>query len=196
MAKTGMIAAGFAAAIVCFASSTLRAEPVVPGAAEMTKYSFLRGSKWYVPSSTLPAMEMNLKNGKVSGVVDQTVWNITGYRYGYFWGTTAAVFTRQGTGSVSPEVSCASMLGSVTPDGQIYITFVGQGQKSTLGAVRGIGTLKPISGGWRFQMQMSTGTTSVLAHWSYMMQCKPGQACQAKLPGSNLSLSQFLAQCS
>jgi len=42
---------------------------------------------------------------------------------------------------------------------------------------------------------MSTGFNSVLAHWSYMDQCKPGQPCEAQLPGSDLSLEQFLAQC-
>jgi hypothetical protein len=28
-----------------------------------------------------------------------------------------------------------------------------------------------------------------------MDQCRPGQSCQARLPGTNLSLSQFVALC-
>jgi len=75
-AATGLLFA----VIACFGNLAARAEPVVPNAADMVKYIFLRGSKWYVPSETLPAVEMNLANGKVSGVVDQTVWDITGYR--------------------------------------------------------------------------------------------------------------------
>ena len=42
---------------------------------------------------------------------------------------------------------------------------------------------------------MATGTTTLVAHRSYMAQCKKGEACEAKLPGSDLSLTQFLAQC-
>ena len=195
MARARSIAAGCVLAVACLASLAVRAEPVIPNAADRVQFGFLRGSKWYVPAQTLPAIEMNLANGKVSGVVDQTVWDITGYRYGYFWGRTAAVFTRQAAGVPNSQLSCASMLGSVTPDGRVYITFTPQGQKTTLGAVRGIGTLTRSGSGWQFEMQMSTGTTSVIAHWSYMAQCRPGQACEAKLPGSDLSLAQFLAQC-
>jgi len=40
-------------------------------------------------------------------------------------------------------------------------------------------------------MQMSTGTTSLIARRSYMEKCKPGQPCEAQLPGSDLSLSDF-----
>lgn len=189
------IAAFCGVALACFAACAAGAEPVVPNAPETIKYSFLNHSQWYVPTATLPAVEMNLADGKVTGVVDQTVWDITGYRYSYFWGRTAAVFTRQVGGKPQMSLSCATMLGSVTPDGQVYITFVPQGQKTALAAVRGIGTLKPSGHGWLFQMQMSTGTTTLVAHRSYMAQCKTGEACEARLPGSELSLSQFLAQC-
>lgn len=190
------MAAGCAFALACFGGATAWAEaPVAPNAADLAEYSFLGGSTWYVPTQTLPAIEMNLANGNISAVADQTVWAITGYRYGYFWGRTAAVFTRQIAGASRSALSCASMLGSVTPDGRVHITFVPKGQKTTLGAVRGIGALSRASHEWLFEMQMSTGATSVVAHWSYMAQCRPGQACEAKLPGSALSLKQFLAQC-
>jgi hypothetical protein len=195
MATARSIAALCGVALACFAISAAGAEPVVPNAPDTIKYSFLNHSQWYVPTATLPAVEMNLANGQVSGVVDQTVWDITGYRYSYFWGRTAAVFTRQVGGKPQMSLSCATMLGSVTPDGQVYITFVPKGQKTALAAVRGIGTLKPTAHDWLFQMQMATGTTTLVAHRSYMAQCKKGEPCQSKLPGSDLSLTQFLAQC-
>ncbi|HVZ53887.1 MAG TPA: hypothetical protein VG986_18105 [Pseudolabrys sp.] len=193
MLRSTLVSCAFAAA--CLLSVAAGAEPVVPNAPDMVKYSFLGHSQWYVPAETLPAVEMNLATGKVFGVVDQTVWDITGYRYGYFWGRTAAVFTRQVGGKPQASLSCATMLGSVTSDGQVYITFVPKGQKTALAAVRGIGSLKPTAHDWRFQMQMSTGTTTLIAHGSYMAQCRAGQACETKLPGSDLSLKQFLAQC-
>lgn len=63
------------------------------------------------------------------------------------------------------------MLGSAMPDGRIHIAFVPQGRKTILRAVRGTGTLTRIGAGWLFEIQESTGTTSVVAHWSYMAQC-------------------------
>ena len=60
----------------------------------------------------------------------------------------------------------------------------------------GIGTLAKVARqGWTFEMQMATGAMSVLAHWSYMYQCKSGDACETTLPGTNQSLADFLAQC-
>jgi hypothetical protein len=164
-------------------------------ASDAQTYDFLKGTQWYVPPATLPAVQMNLQNDKIVPLADQTVWNITGSDHGYFWGRSVAVIRPWESSLSSGNPSCSRLLGSVTPDGQVYITFVDSDQKTTVGAVRGIGTLKSYGAAWRFQMQMSTGATGVVAHWSYMLQCKAGQPCETKLPGSNLSLAQFLAQC-
>jgi hypothetical protein len=192
---TRNVMASMMAAVILLGSSFAWAEPVTtaPGVA---KFSFLRGSKWYVPRQTLPAIEMKLQTGATRAIVDQTVWNITNYRDGYFWGRTAAVFTYPAGGQPASGPSCSRMVGSVTPSGNIHITFIPDGQKTLLGSVVGTGTLTGNkSDGWTFEMQMSTGTTSVIAHWSYMDQCKPGDACETKLPGSKLSLADFLKQC-
>jgi hypothetical protein len=160
------------------------------------QFNFLRGSKWYVPPETLPAVEVKLKTGRVRAVIDQTVWDIPNYRDGYFSGRSVAVLKYAATGQPIGPVACSRLIGSVTPSGHVYITFVDADQATAFGAVRGIGTLSGNDqDGWRFEMQMSTGATSVVAHWSYMDQCKPGQACEAQLPGSDLSLADFLAQC-
>jgi hypothetical protein len=191
-----IIAAGVIAAAGGLGCSTTWAAPPTATVQDVAKFSFLRGSKWYVPRQTLPAIEMKLRSGAVRAIVDQTVWDITDYRDGYFWGRTAAVFTYAGSGQPAGDPACSRMVGSVTPSGRIHITFIPEGQNTMLGAVRGTGTLTGNnSEGWTFEMQMSTGTTSVIAHWSYMEQCKPGQPCENRLPGSNLSLANFLKQC-
>jgi hypothetical protein len=196
MMKAFGIAVGGAMIIAWLGGSATTAEPLGNATRGVGQFRFLQGSKWYVPAETLPAMELQLRNGRVRALVDQTVWDITNYRDGYFWGRTAAVFKYAATGQPVGGPACTTMVGSVTPDGRIYITFVSQGQKTTLGATRGIGTLTGNDQqGWTFQMQMSTGVNTVIAHWSYMDQCKAGDACEAQLPGSDLSLADFLAQC-
>ena len=196
MTASGSVGAALAAAVVCFGTVAAGAEPAIPRASAVAKYRFLQDSKWYVPTATLPAIEFKLRNGVARSLIDQTVWDITSYRYGYFWGRSVAVFTRPGSGEPIAAPSCTRMVGSVTPSGRVHITFIGEDQNTVMGAVRGIGTLSgDDQQGWIFEMQMSTGSTSLIAHWSYMEQCKPGQQCEAQLPGSDLSLSDFLAQC-
>ena len=192
--KTAPIIAACAAVIGwCGIPATKASSLNQPGPGQ---YSFLRGSKWYVPPSTLPAIEMRLKTGRVRALVDQTVWDITHYRYGYFWGRTVAVFKYVNTGQPIGDPGCSRMVGSVTPSGRVHITFIPDGPPVTSLATTGLGTLSGNkTDGWTFEMQMSTGVTKLLAHWSYMVQCKSGQACEAKLPGSDLSLADFLAQC-
>jgi hypothetical protein len=159
------------------------------------QYGFLRGSKWYVPTETLPAVNMPLNSNVVQPLSDQTVWEITGYSKGYFWGRSVAVFKRPSGAQLGP-VACSRMLGSVTPSGRVHITFVPQRDVTTRSAVTGIGTLaREAPQGWTFEMQMATGTASVVAHWSYMYQCKSGDACETTLPGTSQSLDEFLAQC-
>lgn len=184
------------AAIVSLGSFAAAAAPATQPQASVRQYDFLRGSKWYVPTSTLPAIEMDLSDDRVRAVEDQTVWEITNYRYGYFWGRTVAVFKYAATGQPIGAPGCSRMVGSVTPDGRVHITFIPDGQNNMSLATVGTGTLsRNGTDGWLFQMQMSTGTTSVIAHWSYMAQCKPGDQCKRRLPGTTQSLSQFLAQC-
>lgn len=196
MTTTRIIAVSLAATVISLGYPAAWAKPPTTTEQAVVKFSFLRDSKWYVPRQTLPAMEMKLQTGRVRAVVDQTVWHITNYRDGYFWGRTAAVFTYAGTGQPIGDPACSRMVGSVTPSGLVHITFIPAGQNTMLGAVVGTGTLTGSNAeGWAFQMQMSTGTTSVIAHWSYMDQCKSGDACEAKLPGSQLSLADFLQQC-
>jgi hypothetical protein len=196
MLRAGILAAACAAAITCLGGVAASAEQPIATANGVAQFRFLRGSKWYVPPETLPAMEFKLSNGRARALIDQTVWDITDYRYGYFRGRTVAVFKYAATGEPLGEPACSRMVGSVTPTGRVHITFIPNGDRTMSNATVGTGTLTGSDQeGWVFEMQMSTGFNSVVAHWSYMEQCKPGQPCETQLPGSTLSLEEFLAQC-
>jgi hypothetical protein len=161
------------------------------------RYEFLKGSQWYVPTATLPAISVDPSTAAVTPLIDQTVWNITGYQSGYFTGVSIALFQSPTTGTAKFPVSCTDMVGSVTPSGVVLISFFNPSDpNAAANATIGTGTLaKEANGVWRFTMQMTTGSRSVIAHWSYMNQCKKGEACVGKLPGADLSLQSFIAQC-
>lgn len=194
MCKPG-IGAAIAIAFIAVVGPTR--ESVAAPLPDMAKYDFLEGSKWFVPHSTLPAITFDLATGTASAIVDQTVWDITHYRYGYFWGRTVAELRDAESGELLSEPSCMHLVGSVTPRGQVHITFINQDQPTALTATRGTGWLVWHGRtGWRFEeMQMSAGMTSVVVHWSFMEQCKPGQTCEAQLPGTDSSLWDLLDVC-
>jgi hypothetical protein len=195
MAK--LIAALLAAALIGAGHADARAEQPGLSAPGSSQFNFLRGSTWYVPPQTLPAAQLMLDSGLVEGVIDQTVWQITDYSAGYFWGYSIAMLKRMATGEQIGSTSCSRLLGSVTPAGHVHIAFVPQGDHTTSKSTIGTGYFQNVAPqGWTFEMQTSTGATFVLAHWSYMYQCKAGQPCESRLPGTTMSLSQFVSQCS
>jgi hypothetical protein len=60
----------------------------------------------------------------------------------------------------------------------------------------GLGRIVKKGGQWTMENQMSTGLGAVqIGHWAYMVQTKPGQPSWNSLPGVNVSVEQFLAQC-
>lgn len=50
------------------------------------RWDFMKESFWYVPPAGLPSYNLDITNGNVQLLADQTVWKIEGYEYGYFWG--------------------------------------------------------------------------------------------------------------
>ena len=64
----------------------------------MRRWSWLANTYWYVPTSNLPAVLFNSSTGTLAPVSDQTVFQITGYRDGYFWGKAV---TQLGSSSAS-----------------------------------------------------------------------------------------------
>ncbi|WP_421695244.1 hypothetical protein [Aestuariivirga sp.] len=173
----------FAAALAVFALS-------LPANADtVADWRWLNGTTWIVPTTGLPAYVYVPSSNVLTPVQDQTVYQITGYRNGYFWGRTS---TKLGSGSIT----CKSLVGSVTPEGKIYLTFTNypftEGTESTVG----IGNMTRKLGQWTMANQMSTGTSSVqIGHWAYMVQSYPGTTSWASLPGANMSVPSFMQPC-
>lgn len=144
-------------------------------------------STWVVPPSTLLAYSYN--NGSITPVSDQTVWVFSSYNQGYFSGTSY-------TSINNTILSQRYLIGSVTSQGKVLITFY-SGTSTSSDLVSGSGDLNVASSGQcTFIMQMNTGTNGVngITHWSYMVPVKPGDVYYNNLPGTGLSVPEFLAQ--
>ena len=150
------------------------------------------GTYWYVPSANLPAVEWDSSDPQnYSPILDQTVWHIEHYEGGYFFGTVVAQI------GVHPP-QCQYLIGSVTPNGTVYITFnslatvpVGSPTLTT-----GVGKMVLKGNDWTFNMQMSSGSSSFqVAHWAFMLECTPDDECWTDLPGVQQSLPDFLSNC-
>ncbi len=146
----------------------------------------LENTTWIVPPSTLLAYSYD--SGTTKAVSDQTVWVIDRYEQGYFFGTAYAsvdTFT----------LSETNMVGSITPSGEVYITFYPiSGSSSSTDVVKGIGQFKKKDGKYRFVMQMNSadGTPQGLSHWSYMISVLPNDYFYQHLPGIGKSVPQFI----
>ncbi|MCE0721881.1 hypothetical protein [Legionella resiliens] len=156
------------------------------GSADPYQYCF-KNSTWIVPPQTLLAYLYD--NANFTPVSDQTVWVISSYNQGYFTG--------QSYTSINNSIlSQRYLIGSVTSEGKVYITFY-SGTSSRTDLVNGIGALRVKSSSQcSFIMQMNSGQNGVsgLTHWSYMIPVKPGDVFYNNLPGTNMSVPQFLAQ--
>jgi hypothetical protein len=161
------------------------------------QWRWLAGTYWYVLPVDLPALQLGPSDGVMSWLVDQTVWHITGYENGYFWGVTAAMM--YAAGEAMPErgpasrISHLTMLGTVLPGGRVQITFVPT-RRVGGSSVVGIGQVVKFGGGWAFEMQMTTdrGGARVL-HWANMVQTREGDSSWLQLPGLTYSVPELLA---
>jgi hypothetical protein len=156
-------------------------------------WSFLQNSYWYVPTVNLPALLSSTANGGTFiPITDQTVFYIQRYVKGYFWGTVATELTVAGQ---SRGPACFQMVGSVTPEGTVNLSFTPTGSSGAPTA--GFGTMRPIGRQWTMENQMSTSQSGGTAtHWAYMVQCRVGQPCMRSLPGTDLTIAQLLDDCS
>lgn len=172
----------FVAGALGFAAASMPAT-----AANVLDWRWLEGTTWYVPTSGLPAYVYIPAVNQLVPIQDQTVYTITGYRNGYFWGRT--------TTSVNGVSSCKSLVGSVTPEGRVYLTFTTypfDGSASTVG----IGMMVFKAGQWTMINQMSTGSASAqVGHWAYMVRTSSGSDSWQSLPGVETSVEDFTAPC-
>lgn len=193
----------FAAALI---SAAATASPVARGAdaaPQSGRWQWLAHSYWYVPKEYLLAIASSPALTTPIPVSDQTVYYISDYAGGYFWGTTAVSYTPPGGSAASAAVSCLQLVGSVTPEGAVHLTFTLLGSKSgptggsTSQPTVGLGTMTRQRYQWTMENQMSTVAVGdiLLTHWAYMYQCKPSEPCFAELPGVGVSVPDFLASC-
>ena len=174
----------FLAAALAAATASLPAS-----AATVRDWSWLNGTTWYVPTNGLPAYAYTPSQNQLTVLQDQTVYNITGYRNGYFWGRTAAKLG-------NAAITCKSLVGSVTPEGQIYLTFTDFPYTAGVMPTIGIGGMVRKGKQWTMANQMSTGSSTLqIGHWAYMLQTRPGTASWYSLPGVNMSVPDFMAPC-
>jgi hypothetical protein len=148
----------------------------------------LNNSVWIVPPSTLLAFEY--LNGNHIAVSDQTVWVINEYNQGYFFGDSY-------TSLNNSLLSQRKIVGSITPCGNVYITFYSlSGNEQNIDVVNGFGTFKKHKGKYSFLMQMNSAQNSLtgLSHWSYMISVKPEDYFYQHLPGVGMSVPQFISQ--
>jgi hypothetical protein len=166
--------------------------PAAPVGSSQGDWTFLADSYWFVPPANLLALLSSTTNGGTFiPISDQTVFYIEDYQGGYFWGRVATMLT---IGSESSGPNCYQMVGSVTPQGSVNLSFTPTGHTGT--QTSGLGTMRFIRGQWTMENQMSTSVSEgTVTHWAYMAQCTSGQPCMKSLPGTDLTISQMLAEC-
>jgi hypothetical protein len=125
------------------------------------RWSWLANAYWYVPPPNLPAVVYNSTTGSRRIVSDQTVFHIKNYFDGYFWGDTV---TQLGP---TPAVS-STLLGSVTPQGKVLLTFTQTSGSSSPSITSGFGTMRRRFGKWTMENQMFTSPSATIqiGHWA------------------------------
>lgn len=163
-------------------------------------WQWLEDTYWYVPEECLLALQFNPKvsdSDAFQWFSDQTVFHIESYQDGYFWGKTYVQMTplQQNLDQSSSIItSCSTLIGSVTPEGNVYLSFVIEGAPGAALTTRGIGRMQEREGQWCMENQMSSGIQDLVSHWAYMVQCKAGDPCMEQLPGTDYSLQEFIEQ--
>lgn len=158
-------------------------------------WTWLKDTYWYVLTPDLPALQFDTDENKLSWLVDQTVWHIANYRNGYIWGVTSVMMYNAGeempTHGPRSRPSQLTLLGTITPSGQVQLTFIPTGRPGS--ATTGLGQLRQFQGGWAFEMQMSTERMgSRVLHWANMVQTRVGEKSWEQLPGLSYSVPQML----
>jgi hypothetical protein len=161
-------------------------------------WQWMVGTFWIVPPGNLGAPVFAAGGSDPVWLSDQTVWQVTGAKNGYFWGNTAARMRPPGTGEDAAPVA-QRMMASVTPEGNVHITFIpvasdGGASDSGAEAIIGIGNMRWREGAWMAEMQMSApfGSSGRVLHWAYMVQCTPDDPAWQHLPGTSQSLPEFM----
>ena len=152
-------------------------------------WAWLAGTYWYVPAENLLAYIARPATQQVVPVEDQTVFHITGYRDGYFWGDTVVQLGEQ-------QRTCYFLMGSVTPSGNVLLTFTSRDDSAQPVVTHGSGVMCLYNGVAAMLNQMASGPAEVLvSHWAYMLQTREGDASWESLPGVNVPVPEFMSAC-
>ncbi len=185
-----IIALGSAVVILGVALLGAMFTPAPPGP---TAWDWLEDTYWFVPPSGLPNQGFTSTSGDVQVGLGQTVYHIESCRYGYFKGINR-------TQVVGGPLACQTLIGSVTPEGDVQLTFLwidDNGVVTQRTDARGV--MRRRQGEWMMENQMTSGggtsSTAFLTHWAYMKQTEPGDASFDDLPLVHVSVPEFLAGC-
>lgn len=150
-------------------------------ASDADRWSWLQDTYWYVPEAYLPAISQTTGNGTatITTVADQTLWHIERVENNYILGSSVLYLDGQFSGT-------SSMVGSVTPEAGVYLSFTPLNQSETTAGSPppfGVGHLTQYQGAWAFLMQMTNGTNAAnLSHWAYMVRTTPDDPSWTDLP--------------
>ena len=171
-----------------------------------TDWSFLSGTTWIVHPENLPAAELQgnalgtlnqqpTNPPTITPLLDQTVYQITGYKGGYFWGVFGVTL---GAPNNAPESACGTLLSPITPYGDLIIsTTTSQGNLPVVPPSQNWGTGKMV---WMNvdgidQWTMLNWKVGGYVHWAYMIQVHPGDQYWNNLPWVGTSVTDFLRPC-
>ncbi len=129
------------------------------------RWDWLAGTVWYVPAPNMLAYTFTPSLTDPTPVADQTVWFINQSAGGQFSGEAVI--------HLSSEPTQTRMLsGIITPDGQVRITFTSSDPNAA--PTIGVGQTRFVDGQLRIEMQMASGSSSLIAHWAYQSQLGAG----------------------
>lgn len=151
-------------------------------------WKWLAGTYWYCPAQCMPAIQSQ-RNNTFQWINDQTVWYISGCKDGYFWGVSSTLLTPFGEEPDATNKTDMTFFASITPSGQVHITFVSSARSTTIGT----GLMTTYQDEPSFEMQMSSGPgVPLVVHWAYMLQIEPGDPEWMSLPGAGVSVETMV----
>ena len=191
---------------VGFAAAAAKSDPQGSGGAGAAAHKaprgtdawkWLKGTFWVVPPGGVTAFQLLGAGPPTSDIPpttpptlvklqDQTVYEITGYSRGYFWGRIVVAL---GAPGVATTYNCGTVLSPITPEGSLILS-------STLNQAPvvqqwGSGAMVKKGKQWTMQNWKAGG----YAHWAYMVQAKPNSTIYNKLPFVGISVPDMLAMC-
>ena len=129
------------------------------------RWDWLADTVWYVPPENELAYSLTSNLTDPTPVADQTLWFIDQSQGGQFSGVALIQLS-------SEPLQERNLSGNITPNGQVRITFssVDPNQAPTTG----IGQTRFVDGAVRLEMQMASGSQTIVGHWAYQSELAAG----------------------